>query len=87
MTRFAKVIDKADELGMVVILGFYYFGQDQRVKDEPAVIASVDAATDWIITKQYKNVLVEVNNECDVNICSLISLVFQQVLSLFATPF
>jgi hypothetical protein len=66
MARLAKVIDKADELGMVVILGLYYFGQDERVKDEKAVIAGVDAAVDWIIAKKYTNVLVEVNNECNV---------------------
>lgn len=64
--RLAKVIDKADELGMVVILGFFYFGQDERVKDENAVIAAVDQAVDWLIQKKYSNVLVEVNNECDV---------------------
>jgi hypothetical protein len=51
---------------MVVILGIYYFGQDQRVKDERAVIAGVDAAVDWLIEKRYTNVLVEINNECDV---------------------
>jgi len=66
MARLAKIIDKADELGMVVILGLYYFGQDQRVKDEKAVIAGVDAAVDWLIAKKYTNVLIEVNNECDV---------------------
>lgn len=66
MTRLAKVIDKADELGMVVILGLFYFGQDERVKDEKAVIAGVDAAVDWLIAKKYTNVLIEVNNECDV---------------------
>lgn len=66
MARLAKVIDKADELGMVVILGLYYFGQDERVKDEKAVIASVDAAVDWLIAKKYTNVLVEVDNECNV---------------------
>ena len=66
MARLAKVIDKADELGMVVILGLYYFGQDQRVKDEAAVVAGVDAAVDWLIGKGYTNVLVEVNNECNV---------------------
>jgi hypothetical protein len=66
MARLAKVIDKADELGMVVILGLYYFGQDQRVKDEQAVIAGVDNAIDWLIAKKCTNVLVEVNNECDV---------------------
>lgn len=66
MTRLAKVIDKADELGMVVILGLYYFGQDQRVRDEQAVIAGVDATVDWLIARKYTNVMVEVNNECDV---------------------
>ncbi len=65
-TRLAKVIDKADELGMVVILGLYYFGQDERVKDEKAVIAGVDAAVDWLIARKYTNVLVEVDNECNV---------------------
>jgi hypothetical protein len=66
MARLEKVLDRADELGMVVILGLYYFGQDQRVKDEKAVLAGVDNAVDWLIARKYTNVLVEVNNECDV---------------------
>ncbi len=66
LTRLAKVIDKADDLGMVVILGLYYFGQDERVTDEKAVIAGVDAAVDWLVAKKYTNVLVEVDNECNV---------------------
>ena len=66
LTRLASVIDKADELGLVVILGLFYFGQDQRVSNEQAVIAGVDAAVDWLVAEKYTNVLVEVNNECDV---------------------
>ena len=66
MSRIAKVIDRADELGMVVILGYFYFGQDQRLENEAAVIAATDAATQWILDQGYTNVLVEVNNECDV---------------------
>lgn len=66
LSRLAKVIDAADQLGMVVILGLYYFGQDQRIKDEQAVKAGVDAAVDWLIAKKYTNVLVEVNNECNI---------------------
>lgn len=66
MNRFERVIDRADELGMVVILGYYYFGQDERVIDEAAVKRGVDAASNWILDKGYRNVLVEVNNECDV---------------------
>jgi hypothetical protein len=66
MARLATVLDKADEVGMVVILGVYYFGQDQRVKDEAAVIAGVDATVDWLAGKRYGNVILEVNNECNV---------------------
>src|SRR5439155_23169503 len=62
----SQVLDKADELGMVVILGVYYFGQDQRLKDEAAVIAGVDATVDWLLERNYSNVLLEINNECDV---------------------
>lgn len=66
MNRLELVIDRADELGMVVILGLFYFGQDQRLDNEVAVIAGTDAAIHWILDHGYTNVLVEVNNECDV---------------------
>lgn len=64
--RMAKVLDRADELGMVVIVGYFYFGQDQRLKDEAAVLAGTDAATNWLLDGGWTNVLVEVCNECDV---------------------
>ena len=32
-----RILDRADELGMVAIVGYFYFGQDQRLKDEAAV--------------------------------------------------
>jgi hypothetical protein len=65
-TRLERILDKADELGMVVILGYFYFGQDQRLKDEAAVIRATDNATQWILDRGYRNVLVEINNECNV---------------------
>ena len=51
---------------MVVILGIFYFGQDERLKDEDAVKRGVDNAVDWLAEKGYRNVLIEVNNECNV---------------------
>ena len=66
MDRLTRIIDRADELGMVVILGYFYFGQDERVRDEAAVIRAVDNVTHWIFDQGYTNVLVEVNNECNV---------------------
>src|SRR6476659_2412096 len=35
--RLERILDRADELGMVPILGYFYFGQDERLKDEAAV--------------------------------------------------
>jgi hypothetical protein len=66
MARLERILDRADALGMVAIVGYYYFGQDQRVKDEAAVKASVGNATQWLLDKGYTNVLVEIDNECNV---------------------
>lgn len=66
LNRMERIINRADELGMVVILGYFYFGQDQRQVDEPAVIRAVDNATDWVLQKGWRNIIIEVNNECNV---------------------
>ena len=75
LSRLERIIDFADALGMVVILGYFYFGQDQRIADESAVKNAVDNATGWLFDKGYTNVIVEVNNECNVRyahkFCSL----------------
>ena len=63
--RMERIVKKADELGMVVILGIFYFGQDERLADENAVIAAVDNVVDWIQQIGFKNVIIEVANECD----------------------
>jgi hypothetical protein len=67
MQRLKKILDKADELKMVVILGYFYFGQDQYLQDEQAVINAVDNITNWLLKNKYKNILVEINNECDIS--------------------
>ena len=66
MARLERVLRRADELGMVVILGYFYFGQDERLQDEAAVIRATDNATAWLLERGFRNVLVEVNNECNV---------------------
>jgi hypothetical protein len=66
LSRLERIINRADQLGMVVILGYFYFGQDQRLKDEAAVKTGVVNATNWLLKKGWRNVLVEVNNECNI---------------------
>lgn len=64
--RLARILDRADELGMVAIVGYFYFGQDERLRDEAAVLRATDEATKWLLDDGWRNVLVEVNNECNV---------------------
>ncbi|MBL9113954.1 MAG: hypothetical protein JNJ83_03035 [Verrucomicrobiaceae bacterium] len=66
MDRTRQVLDAADKLGMVVILGYFYFGQDQRFTTEAAIVKATDNATQWLLDGGWTNVLVEVNNETNV---------------------
>lgn len=66
MSRLKSILDKADDLGMVVILGIFYFGQDEHIQDEAAVARAVDNTVDWIFQNGYRNVVIEVNNETNV---------------------
>ncbi len=66
MARLAKILDRADELGMAPIVGLFYFGQEPRFESEQAIVRAVDNATDWLIDRGYTNVLIEIANECDI---------------------
>ena len=66
MARLEKILDKADDLGMVPILGLFYFGQDERLRNEKAVINAVNNVTEWLFERKYRNILIEINNECNV---------------------
>ncbi|MFM9091646.1 MAG: hypothetical protein ACKOUK_07915, partial [Verrucomicrobiota bacterium] len=66
LARAARILDRANELGMVVILGLFYFGQDERLTDEAAVQRAVDGTVDWLIRRGDRHVLIEVNNETNI---------------------
>ena len=48
LNRLARILDQADELGMVAIVGYFYFGQDERLQDEAAVLHATDNTTRWL---------------------------------------
>ena len=64
--RFEAVIERADNLGMVVLLGLFYFGQDGVLADEEAVKNAVDNTLSWLFDREYTNIVIEVANECDL---------------------
>ena len=64
--RMKRALDVMDELGMVAILGVFYFGQDERLEDEKAIERALDTTIQWVLDEGYGHVLLEVNNECNV---------------------
>ena len=66
MARAGRILDAADGLGMVVILGLFYFGQEKVLRDEAAILRAVDGAADWLVAGEHTNVLLEINNECNI---------------------
>lgn len=67
MNRLDRILKRSDELGMVAIVGYFYFGQDERLENEAAVVNAVGQATQWLLERNWRNVLVEINNECNVS--------------------
>jgi hypothetical protein len=65
LLRLSQILDRADELGMVPVVGCFYFGQDQRLKDEGALKHAVSNTGNWLLDSGYRNVLLEISNECD----------------------
>jgi hypothetical protein len=65
--RLGNILNKADETGMVVILGIFYFGQDEQLENETAVKNAVNNTIDWLLKKRYRNVIIEIDNECNSN--------------------
>lgn len=66
MRRLKRVLDKADDLGLIVIFGYFYWGQDQTLENEEYVLRAARELTAWLLEHDYTNVLVEVCNECDI---------------------
>jgi hypothetical protein len=66
LARLGSIIRAADDQGLVVILNLFYFGQDQQLASEAAVVAAVDATVDWVVRNRWANVLIEVANESNI---------------------
>jgi hypothetical protein len=65
--RLRLIVEEADRLGMAVILGLFYFRHDEALANEDAVIAAVDATVDWLHDVGARNILIEIDNECDID--------------------
>jgi len=66
LNRLTTILDKADESGMAVILGIYYFGQEKHIEDEAAILNGIRNTVEWVLRNGYTHVLIEIDNECDL---------------------
>ncbi len=62
-SRLKRILDFADELGMVVIVGYFYNAQARRFTNEASAWRVIEETTAWLLDKGYTNVLVEIANE------------------------
>jgi hypothetical protein len=65
--RISRVLTRADELDMVVILGMFYWKQTLKMDGSKAVWAAVENALTFLRSTRHKNVMIELANETDVN--------------------
>src|SRR5674476_765246 len=64
--RLRRVIAEADRLGMVVIVGFFYFGSNERIQitpDDRYVKEAIVQGCRFLKGLPHRNILIEINNE------------------------
>jgi len=66
MARLTRILKRADQLGMVTIVGFFYNAQAAHLRDEEAVLRATDNATRFLLAGGWRNVMIEIANECDI---------------------
>lgn len=67
LRRMDKLIRAADEIGMIVIVSFFYPGQLTRMKDGRSIANAVSTASSFLKEGGYANVIIEICNEMDVD--------------------
>lgn len=66
MSRLERLLRAADQRGMVVCLMYFYQGQDEVLDSPEAIEAAARNATDWLIDHKFRNVIIDVANEWDL---------------------
>jgi hypothetical protein len=64
--RVERVLARADELGMVVIVGLFYWVFLRKMRDEEAIWRAADEALAFLEGTGHQNILIELANEIDV---------------------
>ena len=66
LKRMERILKAADSFGMVVIVSYFYMAQCRFFKSNRAVENAVRTASAWLKYTGYKNVIIEVENEYNI---------------------
>jgi len=61
--RLARVLDAADDAGMVVIVNYFYVKQVRRIPDDDVLRDITRRVTEWLLRTGHRNILVDLANE------------------------
>ena len=61
--RLYRIIQAADEVGMIVIVNYFYVKHARRLESETVVRRVTEEVTDWLLQTGHRNLLVDVANE------------------------
>jgi len=66
MERLETLLRAADERGLIVVVIYFYQGQDEVFEDQQAILNAARNATQWLIEKDFRNVIIDVADAWDV---------------------
>jgi hypothetical protein len=66
MNRLERLLNEADRRNMVVCLIYFDSRQDVALASPEALVAAARSITDWLIEKDFRNVIIDVADEWDL---------------------
>lgn len=64
--RMQRIIEAADEIGMIIIVNIFYWAQAQRMSGAHAILKVLRNTCHWIKDHGWTNVMIDVANEFDI---------------------
>jgi len=61
--RLTRILKAADDLGMIVIVNYFYWKQIEKMPDDDVVLDVTARTTEWLLQSGFRNILVDVANE------------------------
>lgn len=64
--RLLRIIEAADEAGMVVVVNYFYWKHVERIPDDNVIRSITERVTDRLLRTGHRNIIVDVANEAGV---------------------